>query len=363
MRNYKNILIAIALLALFPLFYKHTADDYKRMNLNSNLPFIYDATQFTFGILNSAVNSHSSNWFQGLAVILSPIAIVMIPSSLFADTISLPYDHYKYKKYKPTIMYWKQAFAHSGNNIEPDSLETLTSYYGDYGAGKIHGEIQREYLKYYPNYAFPYVQLAANNQEYKYSGDILRLISDDIYLSNEIKNDICKLSITDIKKYQQLIFGFIQNETTPLECLHQIVNHFPSDELGLRRYQTALFAQLYQRLLATNDDEHTLLAKKTAKVIVSIKLNMQLKGKIIDIYDNKYWAGSKGWVAVKIEAGECIRLKIRQIDTININDTISGELKESGSSKAYNHTNNTPINIYVAHEGETRDYILKGLCV
>ena len=90
---------------------------------------------------------------------------------------------------------------------------------------------------------------------------------------------------------------------------------------------------------------------------------MQLKGKIIDIYDNKYWAGSKGWVAVKIEAGECIRLKIRQIDTININDTISGELKESGSSKAYNHTNNTPINIYVAHEGETRDYILKGLCV
>jgi len=360
-RKYKSALIAILLLALFPLYYKHAADDYERMD--RNLPYIYDATQFTFAILYSAGNSHSSNWFQGLAVILSPVAIAMIPSSIIADTISLPYDYYKYKKHKPTINYWKQAFAHSGNNKAPDSLEIMTSYYDDYGSRKIYNRIQREYLKHYPNYTLIYVKLAANNQKIKFSSDILRLIAKDLYLADDIKNEICKLSITDIKKYQQIIFGLLQNETTPLGCLRHIASNYPTDNIVLRRYQTALLALLYKRLLATNDKEQILLAKDIGNVITSIKLNMQVKGEITDIYNNEHWAGSKGWVAIKTESNECIRVKIREIDSISIDDVISGELKDSGSSKAYNHTKNLPVNISVPHEGQTPNYAIKGLCV
>lgn len=282
------------------------------------------------------------------------IIIFDVPFSLITDIVILPYDLYVAPEYKEDKQYWDSHF--STTNTSPPNYAVLSENYSEYGAYKILDMLGREYLKHHPDYAVPFMEIAASNIEIERSRYILSRISDDETLPADIMNDACTLSISNINKYSTIIIGYIRNKATPSQCLHNITQVLPTPSLTNNRHQLTLLNILSERLHSLGkptDLDFANMAKSKAK---ALRQDMQVQARITSINTDT------GWITVNTDRNECLALKVTKAGTIKIGDTISGELKESGGSKALNTTNNQSFNVYVSYSGDELESTAKNLC-
>ncbi len=106
MKKIKTVLLFYVAISAFVVLYKLSIPDEDRIKIRPLKPYLYDCTRVASGIISSALNDSDSNWFRGISVIVSPVAIAGFPACLIADTIMLPYDFYKYSKVAPHIQFW-----------------------------------------------------------------------------------------------------------------------------------------------------------------------------------------------------------------------------------------------------------------
>ncbi len=289
--------------------------------------------------------------------LLGPFRLIIIfdiPFSLITDIVILPYDLYAAPEHKADKKFWKNHF--STNNTAPPNYAELSANYSEYGANMILDKLGREYLKRHPDYAIPYIEIAAENKEIKRSGDILSKISNDWQMPAETMIEICTLSVSNVSKYRSIIIGFISNKSTPASCLHQFTQILPSSELTNNRHQLSLLKTIGKRLDDIGKPEDSHFAYSAEKKASELHKSMQVRGTITFIDFTTMW------FTIKTVDNECIALKFSETNAIQTDDLVSGEFKESGGSKAFNNTNNQSYNIYVPYRGDELESTAKTLC-
>ncbi len=318
---------------------------YERIE-NKNYGKVFAATKTNINAL-SEVNFVLGNFKY--------IFILDLPFSLITDIVILPYDLYAAPEYEADREFWDNHFS-TTNTAQPD-YTVLSNNYSEYGARIIFDRLGREYLKHHPEYAIPFINIAADNMEIERSDDILSKISSDWQVSKDTMVDVCTLSISNIDKYKVIIIGYINNRSTPSSCLHDFARALPSSALSNNRHQVSLLRDISNRLQITGDPtdlEYSYLAAKKAD---ELHKEMQIVGTVTSI------DSTSRWVTINSTNNECIAVLFSNTESIQVNDQVSGEFKDSGGSKAFNRTKNSTFNIYVPYTGDESENTAKRLCI
>lgn len=220
--NRQNMMKAIAIIyfviALIILYMtKVSMTDLERLKQGSlgsvETPFLYDTTQLAL----KAVNPNNYPARQGiLAIVLAPVGILALPATLIADTLSLPYDYFLYKKAKPQLSTWAKTSKRKELLKDFSSKQEKARFeknYGKYSAYRIHMTTRHSVGPNYvhPNKVISLFKVAQQHPEFKYSRNILNDIAKSAYdLDEKILDELYNLSTIDIDSNVNFITSVIK---------------------------------------------------------------------------------------------------------------------------------------------------------
>jgi len=185
----------------------------ERFHYPPKSPFIYDTTKMAIGVLKGASDSSTSNWDQEIALILSPVAILALPATLIADTVSLPYDYYLDKKITPNVDFWKKQFVRNkkiNKSITDQEKKLYEKNFNEIGALMVYQRF-RQLSEISATRILFLSKLASNNLDYKYSSKAISLFFSNYGTSyGQTKSDILTITLNNIDDYKNTISGIIR---------------------------------------------------------------------------------------------------------------------------------------------------------
>lgn len=219
-------------LSILILVIKLGDSEYERMR-DSSSPFIYDSTKLAIRILDSAMNSPSSNWGKEMAVIMSPVAIAALPATIIADTLAFPYDYYLEKKTRKTRGFWKtvsREFHKEEDNPYP--IEKYEAYFGDYGSYRIwRGRWFDGGSSLQEKYASVFFILSSKYSQYDMAGSIgYGIASSTSGMTTEIASNLYKIIKADPEKYQNRIITLLENRMVSAQIKEKLYTMLMSDK-------------------------------------------------------------------------------------------------------------------------------------
>lgn len=218
--THKNKFILIVLLATIPLYYKITLDARERVELNMalemnrNHPYLFDATRSSLSVIGYAMGSKPSNWGQSMALLLSPVALLMLPSNLLADTLFLPYDAYLWHRDSKHIKFWMKVSKEEITSLPSskylahytDAISPLLSRW----AWSLNDE---KILKIY-------FEVASAHGEFKLSRQIIERATEHGKRFPELGKYMCAEAAKDINshKFSRSIYLMLGRHQYPRQC-------------------------------------------------------------------------------------------------------------------------------------------------
>ncbi|MEE9326416.1 MAG: hypothetical protein V3U71_03900 [Cocleimonas sp.] len=188
----------------------------KRDTLGSyETPFLYDTSQFALKAANP--NSYT-NGYGVFAIVLVPVGLLALPATLIADTLSLPYDYFLYKKAKPQLAIWRKISRNKTLLKDFSSKQEKAQFekhFGKYNAYSIHMRTRHSVGPNYmhPNKVITLFKLANKNPAFKYSNNILNDIAKSANdLDEKILDEFYNLTKIDIDSNSQFITSVIKND-------------------------------------------------------------------------------------------------------------------------------------------------------
>lgn len=211
--KYKKTFILIALLSIISMYYKITSEDRKRIGLSRN-PYVFDTTRMSLRILDNVVNGDSSNWGYGMTVLVSPVALIMLPSNIVADTLLFPYDAYLWYRDSKHIKFWK--------NVHKQQLTTLAKneYLQHYTDAVSPVVLRRIRTTYNEELIKIYFDVAAKKDDFKLSHQIIEGATEHGKKFPKLGEYMCTEAAKDINapKFAYSIFLMLERHQYPQLC-------------------------------------------------------------------------------------------------------------------------------------------------
>jgi len=101
----------------------------------SNTPFIYDTSR---AALHIAKPGSYTNGYEVFSVVGVPLGLIALPATFIADTVSLPYDYYLYKKFESQFIFLKKAHKNLTKDFSMGEKDDYQKNYSEYVAYSLH---------------------------------------------------------------------------------------------------------------------------------------------------------------------------------------------------------------------------------
>lgn len=232
MKKLKNIFLFYVTISIFVGLYKLSQPDYDRARRSPTLPYIYDCTRLALGIVAGALNNSSSNWFRGIAIVFSPVAVAGLPACVIADTLMLPYDYYKYLKVGPHVKFWLRAESKDiqiSNGIVMNA-EEFREHYSPLVAKLVVSRINLAKFHNNPDVAELLLALAESSPDIRDSRGIITKLGESDHLNEHSMIRICDMVLEDPQRHYSLTIRLARSDNAPEECLKRYL----SEDIKLR---------------------------------------------------------------------------------------------------------------------------------
>lgn len=241
MNNHSRVSVLIILLAMFLLegcaSVARFANEDEKKEIKAG---IYFATKMDVGLIRGAFNDSESNWFQGVAIIALPFAIIDLPFSIITDTIMLPYDLYKISGYEEDIEFWDKFSKNKKNSL---TMLDYLNHTGVAGLYTIHNDVKyssnEDHLKIY-------YDVAKKTNGKKGSSKVIDAFVSRAKDSQNLKNYLCESMLSEMgnSKGTSHLYGITRDGYHTSDCILRLAEAGVSCRLLLN---SRLLSDLYFR--------------------------------------------------------------------------------------------------------------------